>query len=377
MKILCVLVPLLVADVCFGYSANTGYAELGRAMSGATSSHNTNDSACKNAKPACPTRYFKQSVLQDASDNEFLYTTKQAYDHVVKNLKKTSCVDVKYNSVYECDDEYCDRNKVVTMKSGHVFKGTVIGTQKIYMCDTSGQDRWLPVDSKISKCPDGKYKELKNNGVKEIVKYTNDGKTYLVWQEDYSKDSVSACIESESGNKIDALQTKNDVKKENKSVDADKSIYKETQDKTDKNQNDKKGKISSDVVNVSDDENKDGAPSDMSADKEQEKIGKDDVKSDKKILDSSEQTEVDVSEEQSNDANREQDANTDDIADDMQTDEMETLNNEDVSRKKSDVDTDKDVENKDYFNQAKSELEEINKALDEVMGRLQDKISEK
>ena len=130
------------------------------------------------------------AMFQYRGDDEFLYSTKGAYDDITDKPGKQ--VTGK-GFIFECDNSYCDYNSVVTMAPGHVFKGSVVNEQKIYMCDDSdtNDDRWRPVSSQIKNCSE--YPDKKAGG--NVVRYTSDGNTYLVWPSELNVNSAAACIE--------------------------------------------------------------------------------------------------------------------------------------------------------------------------------------
>ncbi len=160
------------------------------------------------SKILCGQNMIRLAFGQSRNGNEFLFETKSDYDMVKDNVQgfgadetfRHSDTYVK-NKVYECDDESCNRGSVVTMPAGHVFKGKSVSGSQMYMCDTAGvKDRWRTVKMiDGQKCPENQYNILSGKNF-PTYRHTADGKTYVVWDSNFSDDFVNGCLESESDN---------------------------------------------------------------------------------------------------------------------------------------------------------------------------------
>ena len=156
-------------------------------------------------KILCGQNMIRLAFGQSRDDNEFLFETKSDYDMVKDNIQGLGA-DEEYrhsdsyvkNKVYECDDESCNRGSVVTMPAGHVFKGSSVGGSQMYMCDTAGvDDRWRTVKMiDGQKCPENQYNILSGKNI-PAYRHTADGKTYVVWDSNFSDDFVNGCLESD------------------------------------------------------------------------------------------------------------------------------------------------------------------------------------
>lgn len=79
---------------------------------------------------------------QGPRDDEFLYSTAEAYNSV-KNRPDGGTVSG--GVVYECDNDHCQGGKLQSMAAGHVFEGMVINKAVKYQCKTGLADRWVVV----------------------------------------------------------------------------------------------------------------------------------------------------------------------------------------------------------------------------------------
>lgn len=66
------------------------------------------------------------------------------------------------NNVYECDNEFCEDGKVLTLDAGHVWQGEVIKERRKYICRHGLEDRW-EVQGK-----DGNYEEYTNKDIEYV-----------------------------------------------------------------------------------------------------------------------------------------------------------------------------------------------------------------
>ena len=88
---------------------------------------------------------------QDPDDNEFLYESNTQFELAKQGYINTGHKTSGNGLGYECDEMFsgsCSHDDVVSMPSGHVFKGEVINRPAKYRCQASGaiDDRWIVVD---------------------------------------------------------------------------------------------------------------------------------------------------------------------------------------------------------------------------------------
>lgn len=86
---------------------------------------------------------------QDPNDDEFLYSDKENFDAACAAYKNTNKTNSGTGHAYECDNKHCKMNQIITMPSGHVFKGQVINREVKYQCSDPflWADKWIPVDN--------------------------------------------------------------------------------------------------------------------------------------------------------------------------------------------------------------------------------------
>lgn len=88
----------------------------------------------------CGETHISYDGIQRPNDNEFLYSSKAAYDSA---RNRPDGGTIAGGLVYECDDKHCTHNAIQDVPAGHVFKGDVIKEAAKYRCvvETSG-DYW-------------------------------------------------------------------------------------------------------------------------------------------------------------------------------------------------------------------------------------------
>lgn len=145
------------------YSQYTGYAQVGKSM------QNTSGPKTKNTvaqKKGCGLNQITFSGIQGIKDDEFLFSTEQAYDEAYDNSGgKTTVIGtyaVNNGKVYECDNDYCKDNKLVILEAGHVFKGKKIDKTRAYECSINVNDKWIPNSNEKIECCDPNYKYYKD-----------------------------------------------------------------------------------------------------------------------------------------------------------------------------------------------------------------------
>lgn len=90
----------------------------------------------------CGETHVSFKGTQSARDDEFLYSTIEAYNSV-KNRPDGGTISG--GEVYECDNDHCPGNKLQLMAAGHVFEGRVIDKAVKYQCRTGIADKWIVV----------------------------------------------------------------------------------------------------------------------------------------------------------------------------------------------------------------------------------------
>ena len=92
----------------------------------------------------CGETHISYDGNQKPADDEFLYSTKSAYDSV---KSRSDGGTVAGGIVYECDNDHCTDEHVQEMQPGHVFMGEVVKERAKYRCVQtylldSLNDRW-------------------------------------------------------------------------------------------------------------------------------------------------------------------------------------------------------------------------------------------
>lgn len=129
---------LAISVLCCG-GAHADYASLGGAMQ--IKSTPTTQTASSTPQ-YCGETTISFDGFQGPDDNEFLYTTQQAYESVKNNRDNGR---VSGGKVYECDNEHCLHNHVQDMPAGHYFKGVKVNHAAKYRCVTGIEDKWVEI----------------------------------------------------------------------------------------------------------------------------------------------------------------------------------------------------------------------------------------
>ena len=158
-----IIIPLLLilTTPAFAGPYSSGAMNMGGSGTNATC-----DEKPIKQETTCPTTpQLKLSASQSLTDNEFVYASESVYKALkAKYDKRTygcrtyfsinSGSDIYNNGVYECDNSYCGKRKVIILESGHVFMGNTITSRRAYICDTDVDDRWHPYTPTITYCND-------------------------------------------------------------------------------------------------------------------------------------------------------------------------------------------------------------------------------
>ena len=152
---------LILTTSAFAAPGSSGAMNMGGSGTNATC-----DEKPIKQETTCPTTpQLKLSASQSLTDNEFVYASESVYKALkAKYDKRTygcrtyfsinSGSDIYNNGVYECDNSYCGKRKVIILESGHVFMGDTITSRRAYICDTDVDDRWHPYTPTITYCND-------------------------------------------------------------------------------------------------------------------------------------------------------------------------------------------------------------------------------
>lgn len=84
-----------------------------------------------------------EGINQVPADDEFLFSDMNAFESAGQ---KNGTYEVN-GMVWECDNEYCDNGKEITMAPGHVFKGELVSEGRVYVCKTSSVNNWFTMNS--------------------------------------------------------------------------------------------------------------------------------------------------------------------------------------------------------------------------------------
>ena len=89
----------------------------------------------------CGETHISYDGNQKPADDEFLYSTKSAYDSV---KSRPDGGTVAGGIVYECDNDHCLHNAIQSVPANHVFKGKIVKEPAKYRCisNFAGDDRW-------------------------------------------------------------------------------------------------------------------------------------------------------------------------------------------------------------------------------------------
>lgn len=85
---------------------------------------------------------FGLAIIQNRSDNEFLYGTHAAY----LRSKETHSRGFVESKVYECDNKACPVGTIVIMGKDHAFDGEKIEEITAYYCEKRGGDKWIKIN---------------------------------------------------------------------------------------------------------------------------------------------------------------------------------------------------------------------------------------
>ena len=171
-----IITSLLLILITPAFAYTDGYSEVGRAMQASTTPRTKNE---VETETGCGLNQitFTRGAFQTITDDEYLFTTQQAYNEALDNSGGTTTSPgtyaVKSGKVYECDDEYCHKGKVVFMPANHVFDGKPVTNAKAYVCNTTRKnDQWVPnTNQTITCCTDANKKEYNNKIIDSTGKY--------------------------------------------------------------------------------------------------------------------------------------------------------------------------------------------------------------
>ena len=90
----------------------------------------------------CGETHVSYDGIQGPNDNEFLYSSKMAYNSA-KN--RADGGTIAGGLVYECDNEHCTHGQVQDMPAGHVFNGQEVNEAAKYRCDVDVEDKWVRI----------------------------------------------------------------------------------------------------------------------------------------------------------------------------------------------------------------------------------------
>ncbi|MFQ6702602.1 MAG: hypothetical protein ACLRFO_00155 [Alphaproteobacteria bacterium] len=92
--------------------------------------------------PFCPGSTISFQWLQDADDDEFMYTSMAVFDEA-KKLESDNGGKLTKGQVYECDGEQgCSHGKYFLTTADSVFKGEKTGDMQLYKCEQTDSDEW-------------------------------------------------------------------------------------------------------------------------------------------------------------------------------------------------------------------------------------------